>query len=62
VTEQVADLVAATRAPLITWARTSVFDKLADAGGGGVDAYRSEHVDDFIGKVCAELLPIRKGK
>jgi len=51
VTEQAANLVATTRAPLAYMEESPVFDKLADAGCGGVDAYRSERFDDLIGNV-----------
>jgi hypothetical protein len=43
------------------WAKTSVSDKLADAAYGEVDAYRSEHVDDFIGKVCGATADLERG-
>jgi hypothetical protein len=51
VTQQAANLVAATRALLTYMEESPVFDKLADAGCGGVDAYRSERFDDLIGNV-----------
>jgi hypothetical protein len=49
--KQVANLVAATRALLAYMEESPVFDKLADAGCGGADAYRSERFDDLIGNV-----------
>jgi len=42
VSEKVVNLVVATRMLLAYMEESPVFDKLADAGCGGVDAYRSE--------------------
>jgi len=60
VTQQVADLVAATRALLTYMEESPVFDKLADAGCGGVDAYRSERFDDLIGTVRRAVADVEK--
>jgi hypothetical protein len=51
VTQQAANLVAATRALLTYMEESPVFDKLADAGCGGVDACHSERFDDLIANV-----------
>ncbi|HYA01479.1 MAG TPA: hypothetical protein VEI04_00010 [Syntrophobacteria bacterium] len=59
-TQQVADLVAATRALLTYMEESPVFDKLADAGCGGVDAYRSERFDDLIGTVRRAVADVEK--
>jgi hypothetical protein len=60
VTEQVANLVAATRALLTYMEESLVFDKLADAGCGGVDAYRSEQFDDLIGNARRAIVDLEK--
>lgn len=51
VTQHVANLVAATKALLTYTEESPVFDKLADAGCGGMDAYRSDRFDELIGNV-----------
>jgi hypothetical protein len=60
VTQQVGNLVAATRALLTYMEESPVFDKLADAGCGGVDAYRSERFDDLIGNVRRAVADVEK--
>ena len=58
--QQVANLVAATRALLAYLEESPVFDKLADDGCGGVDAYRSERVDDLIENVRRTVADLEK--
>jgi hypothetical protein len=60
VTQQVANLVSATRTLLTYMEESPVFDKLADAGCGGVDAYHSEQFDDLIGNVRRAIADLDK--
>ena len=60
VTQQVANLAAATKALLAYTEESPVFDKLADAGCGGVDAYRSERFDELIGSVRQAIAELER--
>lgn len=46
--EKVVNLMAATRALVTYIEENHVFDKMADAGCGGIDSYRSERFDELI--------------
>ena len=54
------NLVGATRTLLAYMEESPVFDKLADAGCGGVDAYRSERFDELIGLVRQAVAEVER--
>jgi len=60
VSEKVANLVVATRNLLPYMEESPIFDKLADAGCGGVDAYRSERFDEPIGHVRRAIAEVER--
>jgi hypothetical protein len=60
VSEKVLNLVGAMRTLLAHMEESPVFDKLADAGCGGVDAYRSERFDELIGHVRQAIAEVER--
>jgi hypothetical protein len=58
--EKVLNLVGATKTLLAYMEESPVFDKLADAGCGGVDAYRSERFDELIGHVSQAIAAVER--
>ncbi|SMC24634.1 hypothetical protein SAMN02746041_02069 [Desulfacinum hydrothermale DSM 13146] len=54
-TEAVKQLISTTRALMEYMDQEFVFDKMGDAGCGGVDPYRSETFDELIRAVQAAL-------
>lgn len=54
-TDAVEKLISATRALLDYMDKEFVFDKMGDAGCGGVDPYRSETFDNLIRAARAAL-------
>jgi hypothetical protein len=60
VSEKVLDLVGATKTLLAYMEESPVFDKLADAGCGGVDSYRSERFDELIDRVRQAVAEVER--
>ena len=58
--EKVLNLVGVTKTLLAYMEESPVFDKLADAGCGGVDAYRSERFDELIGRVSQAVAEVER--
>jgi len=55
--EQIKDLVASTKALMDYIDSAHVFDKLADAGCGLYDEYRSDKFEELINRVKEALQP-----